>query len=141
MLFIKLNFSTCRLGSTHKVQVNPGRSLFDWAMKPFALRRLGHHIVSINGYTSNEVEINIGVRQGSVLGPLLFLIYINDLNIALKYSTVRHFADDTILLIKNKSLKQIKKHLNLDLRHLCKWLQANKISLDSSKTEMLVSTS
>ena len=33
------------LGSTHKVQVNPGRSLFDWAMKPFALRRLGHHIV------------------------------------------------------------------------------------------------
>ena len=33
------------LGSTHKVQVNPGRSLFDWAMKPSALRRLGHHIV------------------------------------------------------------------------------------------------
>ena len=35
----------CLLGSTHKVQVNPGWSLFDWAMKPFALRRLGHHIV------------------------------------------------------------------------------------------------
>ena len=64
--------------------------------------------------------------QGFVLGPLLFLIYINELNIALKYSTVRHFADDTTLLIKNKSLKQIKKHLNLDLRHLCKWLRANK---------------
>ena len=69
--------------------------------------------------------------QGSVLGPLLFLIYINDLNIALKYSTLRHFADD-------KSLKQIKKHLNLDLRHLCKWLRANKISLNSSRTEMLL---
>ena len=51
----------------------------------------------------------------------------------LPYSTVRHFADD-----KNKSLKQIKKHLNLDLRHLCKWLRANKISLNSSKTEMLL---
>ena len=38
------NFGTTK-GSTHKVQVNPGRSLFDWAMKPFALRRLGHHIV------------------------------------------------------------------------------------------------
>ena len=75
--------------------------------KSYLTNRKQH--VSINGYASNEVEINIGVPQGSVLGPLLFLIYINDLNIALKYSTVRHFADDTTLLIKNKSLKQIKK--------------------------------
>ena len=82
--------------------------------------------VSINGYTSNEVEINIGVPQGSVLGPLLFLIYINDFKIALKYSTVRHFADDTTLLIKNKSLKQIKKHLNSDLRHLCDQINVSK---------------
>ena len=107
----------------------------NWS-KSYLTNRKQH--VSINGYTSNEVEINIGVPQGSVLGPLLFLIYINDLNIALKYSTVKHFADDTTLLIKNKSLKQIKKHLNLDLRHLCKWLRANKISLNSSKTEMLL---
>ena len=74
--------------------------------------------VSINGVDSNEVTMQFGVPQGSVLGPLLFLIYINDLNTAIKYCTTRHFADDTNLLIKNKSLKQLKKHLNLDLRYV-----------------------
>ena len=72
------------------------------------------------------------VPQGSVLGPLLFLLYINDLHKAIKFSTTRHFADDTNLLIKNKSLKQLKKHLNLDLRKLY------KISLNRSKTELVI---
>ena len=79
-----------------------------------------------------------GVPQGSVLGPLLFLIYINDLNSAIKYCRVQHFADDTNLLISNKSPKVIQKYINLDLKNLCKWLRANKISLNTSKTELLV---
>ena len=95
--------------------------------------------VSINGVDSNEVTMQFGVPQGSVLGPLLFLIYINDLNTAIKYCTTRHFADDTNLLIKNKSLKQLKQqHLNLYLRYLRKWLKANKIKLNSSKTELII---
>ena len=52
-----------------------------------------------------------GVPPGSVLGPLLFIIYINDIHTSLKYSTTRLFADDTNLLIKNKYLKQLQKHL------------------------------
>ncbi len=47
--------------------------------------------------------VEYGVPQGSVLGPLLFLIYINDLHKAIKYCTVRHFAEDTILIISNNS--------------------------------------
>ena len=94
--------------------------------------------VSISGYESNILNINFGVPQGSVLGPLLFLIYINDLNKAIKYSKTRHFADDTNLLIRNKSLKQLQKHMNYDLRQLCHWLKANKISLNSSKTELII---
>ena len=94
--------------------------------------------VSINGFLSNETEMLYGVPQGSVLGPLLFLIYINDLHVAIKHSTTRHFADDTSLLIKSKSLNQLKNRLNLDLRFLCKWLRANKISLNASKTELLI---
>ena len=54
--------------------------------------------VSINGYDSGLAEIKCGVPQGSVLGPLLFLLYINDLNQAIKFCKVHHFADDTNLL-------------------------------------------
>ena len=57
---------------------------------------------------------------------------------SIKYSVARHFADDTCLLIKNKSLKKIKKYLNKDLKSLNEWLKANKISLNASKTEILI---
>ena len=66
------------------------------------------------------------------------MIYINDIHSTIKYSTTRHFADDTNLLIKNNSSKQIKKYLNFDLRNLASWLKANKISLTACKTEMLI---
>ena len=66
--------------------------------------------VSINGFESNIQNISIGVPQGSVLGPLLFLIYINDLNHAIKYSIVHHFADDTNLLTISNNLRSIKKN-------------------------------
>ena len=79
-----------------------------------------------------------GVPQGSVLGPLLFLVYINDLHKAVKYSTVHHFADDTNLLVISKNLEIIQKRLNRDLKYLCNWLRANKISLNASKTELII---
>ena len=78
-----------------------------------------------------------GVPQGSVLGPLLFLIYINDLHNAIKYSKVYHFADDTNLLDIDKSPKKMQKQINLDLKSLYKWLLVNKISLNCSKTEFI----
>ena len=58
--------------------------------------------VSINGFASNTLSIESGVPQGSVLGPLLFLLYINDLHVAIKHCKVHHFADDANLLIINK---------------------------------------
>ena len=94
--------------------------------------------VSISGYDSTSTLIKYGVPQGSVLGPLLFLIYINDLHHAIKYSMVHHFADDTNLLIFDNSLKSLKKKINIDLKLLCHWLNANKISLNSSKTEYIL---
>ena len=94
--------------------------------------------VSINGTDSDWKPMTFGVPQGSVLGPLLFLIYINDLYQSIKYSITRHYADDTCLLNKNKSLKRLKKLLNLDLKILTAWLKANKISLNASKTEILI---
>ena len=79
-----------------------------------------------------------GVPQGSVLGPILFLIYINDLHMSIKYSSVHHFADDTNLLYTNKLLKKIGSRVNSDLKGLTDWLNANKISLNISKTEYIL---
>ena len=84
------------------------------------------------------MNIKHGVPQGSVLGPLLFLIYINDLYKSLIYSTAYHFADDTNLLVVSKTQKQLQKHMNIDLKLLYKWLIANKISLNCAKTELIV---
>ena len=80
----------------------------------------------------------MGVPQASALGPLLFLLHINDLNKAILYSTTQHFADDTNLLVIGKSMKYIQKRINIDLKLLCKWLKANKISLNASKTELII---
>ena len=63
----------------------------------------------INGYNSGLTNINCGVPQGSVLGPLLFLLHINDLNQAIKFCKVHHFTDDTNLLYLSKSTKKLNK--------------------------------
>ena len=97
-----------------------------------------NHYISINGYESALAAVNCGVPQGSVLGPLLSLLYINDLNQAIKFSRIHHFADDTNLLCFSNSIKKLSKLVNTDLKHLLNWLNANKISLNVKKTEMII---
>ena len=97
--------------------------------------------VLINGYKSTLTDVKCGVPQGSTLGPLLLLIYINDLHVAIKYSEVHHFADDTNLLNVNSCVKPINKPVNYDLKNLSNWLKANKISLNVGKTELVLFTS
>ena len=80
----------------------------------------------------------LGVPQGSILGPLLFLIYINDFLQAVIFSKTRHFADDTNLLLTNNYIKKIQKQINIDLKLISKWLRANKISLNAGKSELII---
>ena len=91
---------------------------------------------SVTGKDSISQEITHGVPQGSVLGPLLFIIFINDLSLLITSSKVHHFADDTNLLLINKSIKKINSLINHDL--LSTWHRANKISLNTSKTEIVI---
>ena len=94
--------------------------------------------VSINGYDSGLAAVNCGVTRGFVLGPLLYLLYINDLNRAIKFINPHHFADDTYLLRLSYSIKKLNKLVNADLKQLVNWLNANKISLNVKKTEMVI---
>ena len=94
--------------------------------------------VTINGESPPSLPITCGVPQGSILGPLLFLLYINDMHHAIEFSTTYHFADDTNLFYSCKSFKSLRKNLNKDLALLYDWLCANRLSLNAGKTEFIV---
>ena len=82
------------------------------ANKWFESHLLDHRqLVSINGFASSISSITCGVPQGSVLRILPFLLYIDDLHTAITHCKVHHFADNTNLLIINKTLKRLKKLL------------------------------
>ena len=85
----------------------------DW-FKSYLTNRMQY--VSIDGISSDLLKVNFGVPQGSVLGPLLFLLYINDLHNSSRFSSPFHFADDTGLPNIEGSIRVIKKTLNKDLR-------------------------
>ena len=76
-----------------------------------------------------------GVPQKSVLGPLLFVSFTNDLHKAVEFSSVHHFADDTNLILTEKSMKKIIKHINRDLKLVVGWINR---SLNTSKTELVI---
>ena len=94
--------------------------------------------VNTNGFTSEYLNVSCGVPQGSILGPLLFIIYINDMHKAFDKCMVHHFADDTNLLFSHKNPKIIKKVMNNELRFLFEWLCANRLSLNVGKTEFIL---
>ena len=94
--------------------------------------------VSVNGNTSDQLEISCGVPQGSVLGPLLFLIYINDLPNVSKFLSFFLFADDTNIYFKSHDLTQLQKIMNRELKKVKKWLDANRLALNIDKTNFVV---
>ena len=98
---------------------------------------LGHvSQVCFNDHASNNINaINFSVPQGSILGPLLFIIYVNDFPNCLKNGTSLSFADDTIILISDNNAKSIFEKSNQELHNVNDRLIATKLSLNTSKTK------
>ena len=93
--------------------------------------------VSFHNINSSAENIECGVSQGSILGPLLFLIYINDLLNYLK-TDPRFFADDTALLIDGKNFADVESVTNSKLSHISRWMIANSLTANPKKTLALL---
>ena len=94
--------------------------------------------VYLNGSNSNSLPVTCGVPQGSILGPLLFLLYINDINSVSKVLTFVMFADDTHLFIKGRNLDSLTTVLNSELEIITDWFCANLLSLNIKKTNYIL---
>ena len=94
-------------------------------------------IVDINGTHSEIRNLNISVLQGSVLGPILFLCFINDLWTVSDLFMLM-FADDTSALKSGKNIEELIQNVNTELNKIAIWFRANKLAVNVSKTKYII---
>ena len=128
--FLRDDFKYCK--SCH-LMVFVGKLCFG-----FKVIFLTDQFVTYNGVSSEKKEVKCGVHQGSILGPLLFLIYINDLSDVCKCSLPILFADDTNLFYHGTDLHVTENSCNKELADISKWLKVNKLSLNIKKTHYMI---
>ena len=92
---------------------------------------------AVNGVLSKSCTLTCGIPQGTILGPLLFLLYINDLPNCLSNSQPRMYADDTHLTYADNDICSLEASLNQDLLNINNWLIADKLTLNMTKTEFM----
>ena len=85
-------------------------------------------LVNLGNNFSQPASVSCGVPQGSILGPLLFLIYVNDMSQAVKCDLFL-YADDTCLVCQHKDINKIENQLNEDFCNICDWFVDNKLSI------------
>ena len=94
--------------------------------------------IEIDNHISKEEKTNCGVPQGSVLGPLLFLLYINDIYKCSSEFTFYLFADDTSIIYANNNLRTLESTVNSELAKVSEWLKANKLTLNIKKSNHVI---
>ena len=90
-----------------------------------------------NGYLSERNSVYCGVPQGSVLGPLFFILYVNDMQFAVS-ANIQLYADDTVIFASVKEVKRTVESLQLELDGFHKWCLKNKLSLNTGKTKQMI---
>ena len=108
---------------------------FDWFKSYLSSRK---QYVQFNGIHSGHSEVKCGVPQGSVLGPILFLLYINDI---VNVSNILYpilFADDSNVFLSGNNIDNLINSMNIELEKLMVWLAANKLSLNVGKTNFMI---
>ena len=135
LLDIKKAFdSVCHKILIKKLEFYGIRGVANKLLHSYLQNRL--QFVFTNNVKSNLEPVTCGVPQGSILGPLLFLLYINDLPVSLK-TMPRLFADDTALLIHESSFSKMESLANSELSNISKWMIANRLTLHPNKTYAL----
>ena len=92
----------------------------------------------ISGVSSNCNYVHTGVPQGTILGPLLFTIFVNDLPRVVEYCSINLYADDTTIYYSAKDPSIIRDLLGSDLACVAKWIEDNGLKINVSKTQLLV---
>jgi hypothetical protein len=111
-----------------------GQDIIRWFYSYLSNRQ---QLVDISGTRSSSRKVTCGVPQGSILGPLLFLIYVNDMSAVVKNKLLL-YADDSAILVSHKDRVVVEKLLSEDLHSVSEWLIDNKLSLHLGKTESIV---
>jgi hypothetical protein len=95
-------------------------------------------VTTMSNIDSNEERCLYGVPEGSVLGPLLFLLYINDICVSKEKLNFYQFADDTSILYSHRNIHTLEQVVNDELQNVCLWLRAKKLTLNTEKSNFVI---